>query len=336
MQGNETEEDFEYQSTYSIYDAFTLIIGILICLLNAGEIFIIFCKPSLRTVSNYLLASLAFADLFTGLIGIPLIYVCTFLLYGPVCIMSSIFFRFISISTSLHILAVTGDKYIAIVHTMRYEHYRYHLYGKWTLIFLWFLPLASSIVQLSWLKLHASPLDEDDPSTVRINVIYHLICIIVFYVGPFLVMLYAYIKIFKEVKRQCQIMKRLNPTSRCGQGIVKRNVRERRALTVFMVRILLYVLFWLPYYAVILQNAMGNEFFDLPEWLEHILYNCRFFTSLLDPILFTLGKHELQKTARQQLHGFFKPKNSRMCERSRPKTLTISSMKESRFYESVV
>ena len=221
---------------------------------------------------------------------------------------------------------------------MRYEHYLYRLYGKWTLLVLWFLPLVSSVVQLCWLKLHASPLEEDDLAVVRINIIYHLICIVVFYAGPFLVMLYFYVKIFQEVKRQCGIMKRLGPAPRYGNRILKRKrfIRETRAMTVFMARILLYALFWLPYYAVILQHLIGNELFHLPEWLEHILYNCRFFTSFLDPVFFTLGKHDLQKTVRQRLHGFFKAKTVRMCVRSSPKKMVMPSLKENCFYETVV
>jgi hypothetical protein len=338
MKGNETDDEFEYLKLYSNYDVFSLIIGVLICLLNGGEMCLIFFKPSLRTISNYFLASLAFADFLTGFVGIPLVYVCTYLTYGPACILSSIFIRFVSISTSLHILAVTGDKYIAIVHTMRYEHYLYRLYGKRTLFLLWILPLVSSVVQLSWLDLNASPFDEDDQSIVRINVVYHVICIMVFYVGPFVAMLYTYIKIFNEVRRQCELTKRLHPTSsNSKRKMLKRNTKERRAVIVFMITIVLYALFWLPYYAVVLQHHVGNELFDLPEWLEIILYNCRFFTSLLNPIFFTLGKHELHKTARQLLVRFFKTKSARLCANSRAMIkIPEPALPESCVYETMV
>jgi len=300
------EEDFHEDSLFSISHIFPLLIAVLICLTNGMVIAIIFKTPSLRKKSNYILASMALTDFLTGIAGIPLIYLCTFMEYGPFCISSTIFLRFISISTSLHILAVSGDRYIAIVHTMRYEQYLYRFYRKETMLVLWLLPLIVALLQLTWIPINISPQEEMSAKLLGYNIVYQLTCMSIFYVTPFIMLTYIYIIILKEVKRQRQKTEKLLIHENRRKTLLKRQVKERRAVLIFLVMIITYGIFWLPYYAIVIQHHLGNELFYLPEWLESILYKCRFVSSFLNPILYSLGKLDLRKAAAHRLTKIYR------------------------------
>lgn len=307
---SDEEEDDHDESKFSISHIFPVLMAVLICLTNGLVIALISKTPSLRKKSNYILGSLAMADFLTGIAGIPLIYLCTFMAYGPFCISSTIFVRFISISTSLHILAVSCDRYIAIVHTMRYEQYLYRFYLKKTLLVLWMLPLVVALVQLTWIPMNISPHEEINDKVLRYNIVYHLTCMTIFYVTPFIILTYIYIIILKEVKRQRQKTEKLLIHENRRKTLLKRQVMERRAVMIFLVMIITYGIFWLPYYAIVIQHHFGNELFDLPEWLENLLYKCRFASSFLNPILYSLGKLDLRKAAARRLSTIYRSRTA--------------------------
>lgn len=77
-------------------------------------------RRQLRTKTNTLLASLATSDLLMGLCGVPLFIACNAFLDGDVCIAQGVVFRFIAVSTMFHILAITGERYICVLHPMQY------------------------------------------------------------------------------------------------------------------------------------------------------------------------------------------------------------------------
>lgn len=332
------EEDALYLPAFSVSHIWPVLMAVLICLTNGLVIHLIFETPSLRKKSNYVLASLALTDLLTGIAGIPLIYLCTFLACGPFCISSTIFLRFISISTSLHILAVSADRYIAIVHTMRYEVYLYRFYSKRTLLVLWLLPLVVALLQLTWIPINISPQEEISEQVIQYNIIYHLTCMCIFYVAPCIILAYIFIIILQEVRRQHQKTQKLLIHEDRRKTLLKRQLKERRAVIIFVIMIVTYVIFWLPYYAIVIQHHFGNELFDLPEWLESLLYKCRFASSFINPVLYSLGKLDLRKAAMKKFLRFCQCKRSfrdseiqsrEKTQSSRLKSLTLVHIFES-------
>lgn len=94
---------------------------LLIVAVNGLVIFLIHKKESLKTLTNMFLASLALSDLMSGLLGIPLFVICLVRDVIKVCVSSAIFFRLTAISSVCHVLLIACDRYVFIVHYMKYN-----------------------------------------------------------------------------------------------------------------------------------------------------------------------------------------------------------------------
>ncbi|EDO45061.1 predicted protein, partial [Nematostella vectensis] len=98
-----------------------LVLAVFIIIVNTWVLVLFSKKLSLRNITNTVLCSLAVSDMLTGYLSIPMFVVCNVIRNTPTCIMSDVFLRFTSISTVAHLLAVTVDRYLAIMHALRYH-----------------------------------------------------------------------------------------------------------------------------------------------------------------------------------------------------------------------
>lgn len=99
------------------------ITAIVILVGNGLAIWAVYKNPVLQTPKNYILASLAVTDLFSGLISIPLeLYnrhektTCSFLLTSALSLLSYMF----GLISALHYIAATTDRYVAVTRPLRY------------------------------------------------------------------------------------------------------------------------------------------------------------------------------------------------------------------------
>lgn len=299
---NQTDQDDPHEVTVGfipIVDTVPVVLAVLIIAANGIGILLFIRNRRLRNTTNTFLVSLAISDLTTGLFAIPFYLVCS-ATQSTLCTTALLFWRFTTTSTVLHLLVVTLDRYVAIVHAIRYHTIVTRSRASLAIFIIWALSLFVSLIQLSLpLVNHA----EDDNTTV----IYLLATLVVFFVLPLIVMIYSYISILNIVRYHEKQIKRQNLPSvlvHRKESVLDIPAQWKSAL-VFLVMTIVYVICWFPYFVYMLRDALFP--ISIPLWAEYVFfYYPRFFTSLANPIFYIVGKHDFRKVLcknRQQNNG---------------------------------
>ena len=276
-----------------------MVMMVFIVLINGGVILLISCFSCLRTTSNTILASLAVSDFLVGFVGIPLIVACSTTFWFPVCLSSSIFFKFISLSTVLHITVMTCDRYIYIMWAIRY-----HGIVNCRRVFIvlgvtWFISLTS-LVRLSWtLHVNMSTAVEDLALVQEKETTFFLFNLTMFFVIPLIVMIVLDARMLLLLRKQFKRITQENLPAEDAKREKKMQRRQRRAVLTCVLLLVLYVMFWLPYF--ILELVLRNHP-EIPEFLITTIYYLRLCPSLFNPLAYTLRKPDLKRKARRMLY----------------------------------
>lgn len=279
-------------------------LGLFIIIINALVIYLVITRDYLKTVTNLCLASLAVSDMFSGLYAIPLIIACSTHMSVNICIAMDLGQRFLSVSTVLHLLLITMERYSTIVlSVMRTTSVMNKKTCLAILLALWMLSLFVSLIQLSIL-------DPDAPKPSRDELIYDFICLGSLAVLPLVVMAVAYLHIFYTLRKHVQAIKR--DVSHLSSKCMARNARkERKALLIYGAMICVFVLSWFNYFFASLQEDLGNRT-GIPFWADVILLFLRFSTNLLNPLLYTFLKRDFRRATKSiQFFGLRKKYNRR-------------------------
>jgi len=284
------------------FDTFPLLLVIFTAALNSLILFLTVKVKFLRTVTNLILGSLAFSDLLSGVLGIPLYLACSAIQKTAVCGITQMLTRFFSISIVLHLLLVSVDRHVAVVHAIRYRSLVTKRRILSLLLSVWLTAIFVALIQLSWLGLDVNVNEDSDEKTARINIIYDIFCIILFFLVPLITMIFCYTTIFLALRQQLRAIKK-NNVGLCVKLEQRRShSRERRAAIIFLSMIVVYIICWLPYFLLDLQHQFGNDFFSLPVSVEYaVFYYPKFLNSVLDPILYVYRKHDFRQTIRAMI-----------------------------------
>ena len=277
--------------------SFLVLLGVFIIVANA-MVFILFAKRSyLRTKSNVFLVSLAASDFLAGVFCIPLVIMCNTVRDNSyswmLCVWMDLSQRFIAISTILHLLAATLERYLKIVFPFRYLSVLTSRKMIIALCLIWFLSLFSSVIQLSWIDLQNSIKPDHDHSH-KIDALYLLVCTVVFVLVPFLILVFAYLHIFYII-RGVQRPHLLNSTEN-ARRIKRKKANEMRAACIYIAMVLLFLFAWSGYFLTGLVSDLKPESAkNFPEWLNILLMFLKFSTALVNPLLYTFFKADFQK-----------------------------------------
>lgn len=279
------EEQEESISGFIVeFDVPVLVLAALIIAFNCLVLFLVVKRKQLRTQTNYLLCSLAVSDLLTGLVNVPLYLSCTITQKFEVCLLAETFLRMTSISTILHLVAISIDRYIAAKHALVYSSimkpYPSHLIKA----FIWAVAFLVAFVQLAWIN--PSNIVEE---YVKHEIRYDIANLVVFFALPLIIMVVLYSILLKDyiwIARRQRSNKRRN---------------ECKTALVFVSMFLVYCVCWLPYFLIRLQHNIGNAFFELPHTLEYVFVYLRFINAVLNPCIYVLGKNDFW----QALKGLF-------------------------------
>lgn len=291
-------EDHAYFSAEA--DVFPLLVAFLIIMINSWVIILVLKNKLLRTITNFILSSLAFSDLLTGLLSIPMFVSCNIVRTLPFCITSDVFLRFTSISTVAHLMAVTFDRYLAIMHSLRYATLMTKSRALFGLAFIWVTSVGMSLIHFSWTSL---PTDDNARSKIseyekENEIRYDIFCLIAYFFFPLIFMMYAYGRIFYQVVRQRRIMTRNNLPGYQAHNRLSIESHKWKAAIIFLVMLLVYTICWLPYFAFRLHyNYMygDGETVSLNVAIQYLIVYQRFCTSLFNPLLYILGKQDFRK-----------------------------------------
>lgn len=304
--GTEQEEDEFVPGFNAASDSFPIAVAILIIAVNCWVIALVVMRRSLRTVTNYILTSLAISDLCTGAISIPLYLSCNIIQETGICVAAMIAMQFTSFSTVLHILTMTIDRYICIVYALRYMSWVTKRRGFQVLTFIWLLSLLLSLIQLFWTDLSEGVEEDYSEESQKKIIIYDIFCSIAFTGVPVVFMAFTYGRILYEVHRQSKNIQQHNTPG--WQETRRSTKQEWKVATIFLFMLLVYIACWVPYYLLRLEYLLGSDFLELNlSDLAAVLFHWwRFCSSLINPCLYILGKPDFRKAS-----GFRRKKRQR-------------------------
>ena len=160
-------------------------IAVVIIFLNGVVCYLIYRNKNLRTYTCGFIVSLSLSDILIGGVLLP-VYI---FFPGP---QMNGYITAICLNINVSsITAVTFDRYISITYPLKYENFFMKNFRR-ILVLSWLLPFLVSLLPLAW---------GTQTSSTEHNV-YLISCLIVCVLMPYMFIIYAYTKIFKEVSRQ--------------------------------------------------------------------------------------------------------------------------------------
>lgn len=270
---------------------FLAVQGCFVVVINALVIYLIAKKHSLRTTTNLCLGSLAISDMMTGLFVIPMIISCNANSYMfGVCLAMDLGNRFLAISTILHLLVITAERYYTIVFSRAaLSHCSITIPEALVgLPCLWAFALIASLVQLFWV------FDSDEERKLRVTIVYDLIVLSMLVFLPLVIMAVAYGHIFYVVRTQIAKIKR-GVRHLSGHTLERHNWKERKALLIYGAMIIVFVIGWFNYFFLTLQDDLQLKGLPTPLWVNIMLLFLKNSTGILNPILYTYLKQDFRK-----------------------------------------
>jgi neuropeptide FF receptor 1/neuropeptide FF receptor 2 len=310
----EREEDDSYQlgGFQAVTDVPLLTIGLLSFLTNLFVITTILRRRNLRTTSNIILVSLGISDLLTGLVCMPLQVTCSVLLNKGLCVATTIFTKFISISTIVHISIITVDWHIFIIHALRYHSLVRKRYVLAVLFTAWLVNSGIALLRLLWaLDINITEDEEDEEHNRVKETTYNLVCL-----GIFCILLFTNIALDTNMlvvlEKQVNKIIKHNLTRDCLVHENRMRSNQRRAVIMCVSMLIINVILWLPYFTYDLWQDQGEWVLTLAG--EYVILCVRVLSSLLNPIIYTIGQRTLRKVILKKLRLVFRCKQSQECK----------------------
>ncbi|XP_022792318.1 melatonin receptor type 1A-like [Stylophora pistillata] len=302
---NDSRGEFDETGYEDIFFPWPLIVALsFICLLitavNGLVIILIHKKKTLRTLTNMFLTSLAISDLLSGLVGIPLALICLTSSTRDiliVCVLSTIFIRFTAISSVCHVLLIACDRYIFIVHQMKYHSLVSNRRGIAATVVIWLIAFAASTIQTSWHSFDEEALTTIDNETESIDIKYSLTCLALFFAFPMIMICYIYGNIFYISLKRHQTDRKLSKDLR--QRFRSRH-HEWRGRSVLSITLLIFAGCWLPYFLMVLyEHTESFHLPPLPLWVNRLLVFLSFVPAVSNPVLCTLTKKDFRQAFKE-------------------------------------
>lgn len=306
-----------------IYKTIFIILSGLIALSNGTVLLLYHINPRIRSIKNLLLASLALSDLSAGTVIIPVTLKCFGENEWDICLTSSTLFRFLAFSTILHILVIIFEKYISILHPFRVVE-KAHL--RVVSGCIWTASCVIAVLPLAWLTDRSSM----NPEVVRKELIYFLVTFVFFFIAPFVLIVFAQVRMFRAISRSFRQMDAAsrtpvesiqltalgNPiTSQGGSTDVSGSYKtssshNRKVLTAFALMLGTFTLCWSTWYLGVLLSYVDREnFLNFSANLRGMFQILVFLPSLVNPLLYTYYKQDF----RQALQALLKISLKTLC-----------------------
>lgn len=286
--GHECVQDLSTVSLTALIPVITLstLAGLAAVVLNVLVIWAVYRNPTLRSVTNYWIVSLAVADLLIAILGVPVW--CLRLLHKAELIKAKVHNLFTVIvvltlsSSSLNLLALSYDRFIGVISPFQY-HTRLNRArcGK-IIASIWILSLSVAFASLQG-KCTISPLG-------------HFVLFTGIFGIPFLLMGYIYFRIFKEAQRQKRMIKTQMASSSHAHDQPSFLRENKAAMTVAMVTGS-FALCWLPSWVdSVLHLASPTMWNKTQVWLAATTLAC--FTPVINPIVYSMRIESFRNTFR--------------------------------------
>lgn len=292
---------------------------------NCLVIFVVFKYHYMRSVTNYFLVNLSFADLLVTLICMPMAVgqnVSKLWVYGEVMCMLTTYFQGVSVSASIFtITAMSIDRYLAIRHPMAFRKVFNRKSTTIVIIALWLVSMCLFAPLLWVLQTEPVNLGQDFAEAVESNglkfcvenwgkeedgyrkKVYGAFLFTLVYAIPGTVVMAAYTLMGR---RLCAVKPPFDENSTAGSASSQqgsRLVRERRRVArILLVLAVLFALCWLPYNVTMLaMDLIGMDTQQKSQWLftllpfTLLLGHCN---SAINPLLYCFMTRNFRRTVR--------------------------------------
>ena len=278
------------------------ILSVIIVVANCSVCALVCFNKTLRTYTNWLVLSLAVSDILTGGVLLPII------LIKPASLVTDYFITLILLSGVANICAVTYDRYVAIIKPLLYLHLAPKIFER-ALVVSWLIPAIYTMLPLTW----------DTNPTKTIHIVY-VVCLEIFgVVVPYIFIIVAYVRIFRQVRRSL--------TMRKDFEFAREQRKERRRISsdaqvakVFCIVSTAFLLSWLP----ILYLTTVYNVLNWPDLIPGVLDTISLFTlatsSLVNPLMYAFLKPDFKVVIRNLCR-----KNSPMEGLSKKPSISSSS-----------
>ena len=199
------------------------LLALFILAANLTVMILVLQRISLRTQTNFCLCSLAASDFMAGLIAVPLTIACssTSCVIPELCLAMDLCQRFLAISTIIHLLVITTERYITIVYPLVYPRILTKSRILVILVYTWLISLFVSLIQLSWYD----PVWKEMPLP-NSYLIYDILCVAIIVLLPLIFMIYAHVHILVVARQEIRAIKRqTNHLRVANQNKEKNNIQ---------------------------------------------------------------------------------------------------------------
>jgi len=260
--------------------------GLAAVFLNVLVIWVIYQTPTLRSVTNYWIISLAVADLLIAILGVPVW--CLRLLHKAELIKFNVHNLFTVIvvltlsSSSMNLLALSYDRFVGVISPFKYHTRLTRARSGKIIVGIWISSLSAAFATLRK-KCAISPEG-------------HFVLFTGIFGIPFLFIGYIYFRIFKEAKRQKRLIKVQIVTSSQAHDQPSFMRENKAAMTVAMVTGS-FAFCWLPSWVDSIIHLVSPTLWNETQvWLATT--TLALFPPVLNPILYSVRTEAFRNTFR--------------------------------------
>lgn len=304
---------------------------------NCLVLIAILLERALQTVPNYLVASLAVADLLVSTVVMPLVAVLevtqTWIWGQEVCDFFISMDVLCCTASILNLCVIALDRYWSITKHVKYTSQRTSRRMILMIAIVW---LVSGIISIAPLFGWRSPQDTSDPTTCKISTDlgYTVFSTFGAFYIPMAMMLLIYWRIYQVAKFRIRGkgMSRRKDDAQCttvmGNGNISQlqiipspvkmleqtkkllaEARERKAAKVLGIVTGAFVVCWLPFFIVALVIPFCKEQCFVPPPLKSCINWLGYVNSLLNPIIYTV----FNKDFKNAFHKILKCQSCQHC-----------------------
>lgn len=289
---------FDTHVTFTVYESLLIPIAVCIVIINIYVTSLFIRKRSLRKSSSLLLFSLTMADLFTGTVTVPLLIASTplqklnFEKFKIVFILGDVATVMSASLIIMSLCAVTADRYFRLCHPIKHMILTRRNRVLTLFCAIWSIAIIYSLIPFSWLYqvLKRNPSLGTYARVDELDTRYSIVGAAIFAV-PVCGLTIAFARMFYAIHKLGCHEQRLSTDTSHEQ---RRQKRERKAIIVFSLMFVLFIICWAPW-ILLRPFAMNAAFNEIPVALLNALMLIRFLTAIFNPLLYTFHEHDFHR-----------------------------------------
>ena len=293
-----------------VYHYSCLSVSIFIILFNIFVLILIKLSQTIRKLPmNHLLLSLAINDLLSGLLFtlhlVPYFakhFSSSYALSREYMIFLAILTTMLSVTSVLHHCFLAIERYLSLLFALRYNGLVTKKRMRICIVSSWSFAALASLMQLIWILpcSNLSICKHENPGRkqrmIRIETYYSATINVLFAFLPLIGLFIMYFRMFVVCKHLLQSP----PASQSS----RQRLKEEKILVLYAILYFLFVILAVPFFTV--RFVVDLEEFtqtkltrNIPKELTETFFIMRFLTSLVNPCLYTLYKHDFRKEMRR-------------------------------------